>query len=148
MVTEDDMTSILLVEDQSTLRQLLSEVLEFSGYQVTVTGDGREALQLLQSGEYLPDLILSDLLMEPVGGAELLRAIRTEWWRQEIPFIMMSGQDQLAELAPELRLELDGFVIKPFGIKDILASVQLAFLKRQRKNGSRGQDRDDQQRFA
>ena len=142
------MTTILLVEDQSTLRQLLSEVLEFSGYQVKVTGDGREALNLLQSGDFLPDLILSDLLMEPMGGAELLRAIRAEWWRQEIPFIMMSGQDQLADLAPELRLELDGFVIKPFGIKDILASVQLALLKRQRKNENRNQDRDDSQRFA
>ncbi len=141
------MTTILLVEDQSTLRQLLSEVLEFSGYQVTTTANGQEALALLQSGSYLPDLILSDLLMEPLGGAELLSAIHGEWWRPEVPFIMMSGQDQIAELAPDMRLELDGYIIKPFGIKDILASVQLALVKRQRKN--RKQDRsDDTQRFA
>jgi two-component system response regulator MprA len=142
------MTTILLVEDQSTLRQLLSEVLEFSGYQVTTTADGAEALALLQSGTYLPDLILSDLLMEPMGGAELLRAISSEWWRQEIPFIMMSAPDQISELAPELRHEIDGVIIKPFGIKDALASVQLALVKQQRKNQNRRQDRDDTQRFA
>jgi two-component system response regulator MprA len=142
------MTTILLVEDQSTLRQLLSEVLEFSGYQVTTTADGAEALALLQSGNYLPELILSDLLMEPMGGAELLRSISGEWWRQEVPFIMMSAPDQIADLAPELRYEIDGVIIKPFGIKDALASVQLALVKQQRKNQNRRQDRDDTQRFA
>jgi CheY-like chemotaxis protein len=141
------MTRILLVEDQPTLRQLVSEVLELSGYQVTVTGDGHKALELLQSGTFLPDLILSDLLMEPIGGAQLLVHIRGDWWLRDIPFIMMTGQDQIAELAPDLRQEIDGYITKPFGIKDILTAVQQRLAKSQRKNRGDHQDGNNQ-RFA
>ena len=120
------MTSILLVEDQSTLRQLVSEVLEFSGYQVTAVADGREALALLQKGEYFPNLILSDMLMEPLGGDGLLQAVRAQWMLREIPFVIMSGKEQITAMPAELLREFDGYLEKPFGIADILASVQKA----------------------
>lgn len=142
------MTRILLVEDQPTLRQLVSEVLELSGYQVTVTGDGQKALELLQSGTFMPDLILSDLLMEPIGGAQLLESVRGDWWMRDIPFIMMTGQDQIAELAPELRQEIDGYITKPFGIKDILTAVQQRLAKSQRKNRDQQEGNNANQRFA
>jgi|SRR5664279_1432628 len=125
------MTSILLVEDQPTLRQLLSEVLEFSGYQVTAVADGREALDLLEVGEYFPNLILSDLLMDRLDGDELLQAVRSNWLWREIPFIIMSGQDQITALRLELKREVNGYLEKPFGIADILSTVQKALSKRE-----------------
>jgi CheY-like chemotaxis protein len=134
------MVRILLVEDQASLRRLVGEVLEFSGYQVVAVSDGQEALELLRSGEFSPDLILSDLLMDSVGGAELLEAVRGEWLWRDIAFIMMSGQDQLAALGEELRYEIDGYIAKPFGIKEILSSVQHALARHHRKDVDQSKD--------
>jgi len=134
------MTSILLVEDQPTLRQLVSEVLEYSGYQVTAVADGHEALALLRSGEYYPNMILSDMLMERLGGEALLEAVRDEWMLREIPFVLMSGKEQISALRPDLLREVDGFLEKPFGIADILTTVQKAITVRRHH-----QDSDQQQ---
>jgi CheY-like chemotaxis protein len=125
------MARILLVEDQPSLRRLVGEVLEFSGYQVVAVADGQTALDLLRSGEFCPELILSDLLMDSLSGAQLLDAVRSEWLWRDIAFLMMSGQDQLVALGEELHHEVDGFIAKPFGIKDILAAVQQALAKHQ-----------------
>jgi len=132
------MTSILLVEDQPTLRQLVSEVLEYSGYQVTALSDGHEALALMQTGEYFPSVILSDMLMEQMGGDALLEAIRAEWLWRDIPFILMSGKEQIMALPTELRHEVNGFLEKPFGIADVLTIVQKTLASRHRQD-------DDQQ---
>jgi CheY-like chemotaxis protein len=118
------MANILLVEDQPTLRQLISEILGFSGYQVTSVAGGREALELLQSGAYFPNLILSDLLMDSGNGDELLEAVRSEWLWREIPFILMSGKEQIEALRMELKYGVQGYLEKPFGIADFLALVQ------------------------
>ena len=132
------MTSVLLVEDQPTLRQLVSEVLEYSGYQVTAVADGHEALALLQAGDYFPNVILSDMLMEQMGGDALLEAVRSEWLWREIPFIIMSGKEQILALKPELMQEVTGFLEKPFGIADVLTIVQKALTIPRRQD-------DDQQ---
>ena len=125
------MVRILLVEDQPSLRRLVGEVLEFSGYQVVAVADGKSALELLRSGEFCPELILSDLLMDSLGGAELLSAVRSEWLWRDIAFLLMSGQDQLTALGEELHYEVDGYIAKPFGIKEILAAVQQALARHQ-----------------
>ena len=118
------MANILLVEDQPTLRQLIGELLEYSGYQVTSVAGGREALELLQSGTYFPNLILSDLLMDSGNGDELLEAIRSEWLWCGIPFILMSGKEQIDALRMELKYGVQGYLEKPFGIADFLALIQ------------------------
>ncbi|MCC6804258.1 MAG: response regulator [Anaerolineae bacterium] len=143
------MVRILLVEDQASLRRLVGEVLEFSGYQVTAVADGRDALGLLYSGEVCPDLILSDLLMDSLGGAELLDAVRSEWLWRDIAFVMMSGQDQLVALGEQLRHEVDGYIAKPFGIKEILGAVQQALARHQNKDTDQPNDLPgDAQRLA
>lgn len=143
------MVRILLVEDQASLRRLVGEVLEFSGYQVTAAPDGKEALELLRSGASCPDLILSDLLMDSLGGAELLDAVRGEWLWRDIAFVMMSGQDQLAALGEQLRHEVDGYIAKPFGIKEILAAVQQALARHQHADIEQRRDLPgDTQRLA
>lgn len=140
------MTSILLVEDQSTLRQLVSEVLEYSGYQVTAVADGREALELLKTGEYYPNVIVSDMLMERVGGDMLLKAVRAEWMLREIPFVLMSGKEQISAMPPELQREVDCFLEKPFGIADILTNVQKALTIQRHSN--RDQQQGGSERLA
>ena len=96
------MVRILLVEDQPSLRRLVGEVLEFSGYQIVAVSNGQAALDLLRSGEFCPELILSDLLMDSLSGAELLDAVRSEWLWRDIAFLIMSGQDQIEALGEKL----------------------------------------------
>jgi CheY-like chemotaxis protein len=119
------MTRILLVEDDLNLRHLMSEVLDLNGYEVTAVKDGREALTRLRAND-LPDLIMSDLLMEPMGGAELLDAVRSEWLWHEIPFVLVSGSDHLSSQQHKLRHKPDGYVGKPFGIPEMLLTVERA----------------------
>ena len=142
------MVRILLVEDQPTLRRLVGEVLEFSGYQVVAVGDAAVALELLRAGEFCPDLILSDLMLESISGADLLDAVRAEWLWQDIAFVMMSGQDQLSALGEELKHEVDGYIAKPFGIKEILTSVQHALARHQKQNADQQDTSDDATRLA
>lgn len=125
------MARILLVEDQPSLRRLVGEVLEFSGYQVVAVSNGEAALELLRSGEFCPELILSDLLMDSLSGAQLLDAVRGEWLWRDIAFLIMSGQDQIEALGTQLNYEVDGYIAKPFGIKDILGAVQKALARHQ-----------------
>ncbi len=119
------MTRILLVEDDLNLRHLMSEVLDLNGYAVTAVRDGCEALARLRAND-LPDLILSDLLMEPMGGAELLDAVRGEWLWHEIPFVLVSGSDHLSSQQNRLHHQPDGYVGKPFGIPEMLLTVERA----------------------
>ncbi len=119
------MARILLVEDDLNLRYLMSEVLDLNGYQVKAVRDGREALAVLRSND-LPDLILSDLLMEPMGGAELLDAVRSEWLWHEIPFVLVSGSDHLSSQHNRLKHKPDGYVGKPFGIPEMLMTIERA----------------------
>lgn len=125
------MVHILLAESDSALQRLVGEVLTFSGYRVTAVADGRAALDHLQTGDDLPDLILSDLVMEPVNGVELLDAVRSEGGWRDIPFLMMSGDDRLVSLWLELTPTLEGYITKPFAIKDLLASIQHALANSQ-----------------
>ena len=119
------MTRILLVEDDLNLRHLMSEVLDLNGYAVYAVTDGLEALDVLRSND-LPDLILSDLMMEPMSGAELLDVVRNEWLWHEIPFVLVSGSDQLSGQTRKLKNKPDGFVGKPFGIPEMLATIERA----------------------
>ena len=124
------MTYILLVEDQPALRQLVSEILGFSGYQVMTLPNGREALALLRSGTYFPNLILSDLLMDGGNGDEFLKAVRSEGLWREISFILMSGKDQIEAFPMEFNHDIQGYLEKPFGIAEILLVVQKALSAR------------------
>ncbi|MEO8394658.1 MAG: response regulator, partial [Chloroflexota bacterium] len=90
------------------------------------------------TGEYFPNVILSDMLMDRLSGDALLKAVRAEWMLRDIPFVLMSGKEQISAMPPELRREVDGFLEKPFGIADILTTVQKALTTNRRSN-------DDQQ---
>ncbi len=142
------MVKVLLIEDQPTLRRLVAEVLEFSGYHVVALGDANTALDMLRSAEFVPDLILSDLVLEAMSGTDLLDAVRSEWLWRDIAFIAMSGKEQIEALDSKQMREVDGYIAKPFGIKEVLTTVQHALAQRQRHNSERQDDTGDSQRFA
>ena len=85
------MFKILIVEDDATLRQLFSRVLTKNGYSVKGTGNGEEALSLLD-GEYF-DLIITDVMMPVMDGYQLISAIRQSG--NSIPVLMVTAKTSL-----------------------------------------------------
>jgi CheY-like chemotaxis protein len=82
---------ILVVEDEEDIRSVLEMFLEMSGYEVSSAGDGREALDMLTSGEPLPDLILLDLMMPVMNGWQFRTAQRANPALSAIPTAVLSG---------------------------------------------------------
>ena len=109
--------TILVVDDEPSIRDFLAWVLEDEGFRVTTAGDGREALAVAK--EQPPDVILTDLMMPVLDGYQLIDGLR----REQIPVravIAMSAVHVAADRTPPADL----FVSKPFEVEQILASVQ------------------------
>jgi DNA-binding response OmpR family regulator len=126
------MVKVLFVEADADLRHLISQLLTFSDHQVTTTSNGRAALALLQADSYHPDVILSDLLLDSIQSIELLEAVRSQAKWGEIAFIILATRPQLVAFELELTVEVDGYVSKPFAMKDLLMTIQRALVRRQR----------------
>lgn len=121
------MQTILVVEDDISIAEVMVDILEDTGYQVVVAGNGQEALAYLEDLESVgtfetahPDLILSDIMMPVMDGRELCKRLHANPAYSSIPRVMMS--------AAYGSINLDGceraaFLKKPFGIKDLLATV-------------------------
>lgn len=116
--------SILIVEDNAGVRDLVREYLTEHGYQVRVASDGHEGL--LDARHHRPDLVLLDVMMPGMDGLEFLRRFRAA---EQVPVIFLTARD--AELDKVLGLELgaDDYVTKPFSMAELLARVR-AHLRR------------------
>ena len=108
--------SVLVVDDEADIAGLLRLLLEGAGYQVAVAGDGRAALRLL--GESRFDLVLSDVMMPFLDGAELAATMRADPALRDIPLVLMSAAHAAAQAIPHA-----AFLPKPFDITDALATV-------------------------
>lgn len=122
--SELDIGTILLVEDDSTVRNLAQEVLESRGLQVVLASDGAEALELVQQRTTEFRLLISDCVMPHLSGPKL--AVRVRELLPEIRIVLMSGYTGLhLEDSPDA-LPADVFLQKPFSPAQLLAAVQTA----------------------
>ncbi|GHF93710.1 DNA-binding response regulator [Deinococcus piscis] len=113
------MKTLLLIEDNLDIRDLLREYLSEHGYAVRVASNGRQGLQ--EARHAAPDLVLLDLMMPEMDGLDFLRAFRADF---QTPVIVLTARD--AELDKVLGLELgaDDYVTKPFSMAELLARVR------------------------
>jgi CheY-like chemotaxis protein len=107
--------SVLVIDDDDDIRDTLSEVLEEVGYSVATAGQGREALALLR--QIRPQVILLDLNMPVMGGAEFRRAQRGDPDLAAIPTIIMTAVDRMPDRTSEL-------AAKPFRLPDLVALLK------------------------
>jgi DNA-binding response OmpR family regulator len=112
---------ILVVDDDESLRQLNTEVLKHSGYQVDAAEDGDVAWARLQLTSY--DLLITDQKMARVGGMELLRKLRAA--RLALPVIMATGTSPQAELTRQPWLQPAVVLLKPYTILELLGVVRV-----------------------
>lgn len=111
---------ILVVEDDSLIRRLNTEVLTYSGYQVDAAEDGAVAWEAMQNESY--DLIVTDNNMPRMTGVDLLQALHKA--KMSLPVIMATGTVPQDELDRYPWLEIDATLLKPYNYDELLATVK------------------------
>ena len=116
--------SVLVVEDDKNIAELLQMYLEKQGYAVTVAYDGGRGLEKFRAIQ--PDLVLLDVMMPVMDGWTLCRTIRGE---SKTPVIMLTAKSQLDDKIQGLQSGADDYITKPFEMREVLARVE-AVLRR------------------
>lgn len=120
------MTNILVVDDEASVRSLLSRILEKDGYQCTTVSDAAEARTCIQETHF--DLLLSDIKMPGESGLDLIQSVKTEYPDMAVIMVTVIDDQETARVA--LEIGIYGYIIKPFDENQILISVANA-LRRQ-----------------
>lgn len=123
------MEKILVVDDDRKITALLRRSLVFEGYDVQAAAGGEEGLRMAAS--WLPDLMVLDVLMPGLDGWEVCRRLRAAG--SEIPVLMLTAKDEIADRVKGLDLGADDYLVKPFALEELLARVRA--LLRRRKPG-------------
>lgn len=112
--------TVLVADDEKTIRDLLGCLLEREGYICKKAEDGEKALKILRRSKV--DIVITDIDMPVMNGLELLGHIKKEW--QELPVLLITGNgNSKATTGPEAALA-DGFIIKPFKNTEILCHIR------------------------
>ncbi len=116
--------SVLIVEDDPNIRELLQLYLEKGGYAVTLAADGGQGLEKFRAIK--PNLVLLDVMMPVMDGWSVCKAIRAE---SNTPVIMLTAKGETDDKVMGLRTGADDYVTKPFEMKELLARIE-AVLRR------------------
>ncbi|MFN2147187.1 MAG: response regulator [Anaerolineales bacterium] len=112
---------VLVVDDDTIFCEIMREILQAQGFRVHLAFTVEEALQIV---EMLPiDLILTDVMMPDIDGLSLIRHIRSRWWTEAIPMIVVSARVMPDEVEAARRAGADAFVPKPFSIQQLLGTI-------------------------
>lgn len=112
-------TSVLIVEDDRNIAELLQMYLEKEGYAVTCAQDGGQGLSKFRSIK--PDLVLLDVMMPVMDGWSVCRAIRAD---SQVPIIMLTAKGETDDKVTGLKSGADDYVTKPFEMKELLARIE------------------------
>jgi DNA-binding response OmpR family regulator len=116
--------SVLIVEDEKNIAELLQLYLEKEGYTVTVAADGGQGLEKFRSVK--PDLVLLDVMMPVMDGWAVCRSIRAE---SQTPIIMLTAKAETDDKVAGLKSGADDYITKPFEMREVLARIE-AVLRR------------------
>jgi two-component system response regulator MprA len=119
--------AILVVDDDQAVRDALRRALRMQGYVVTLAGDGEEALLKLRSNPGAADLLIVDILMPRLDGLEMTRRLRADG--NQLPILMLTARDQVADRVAGLEAGADDYLVKPFALEELIARVR-ALLRR------------------
>ncbi len=127
MKDHNDMPKILVIEDEMTLANNLSEKLKAEGYSVTLSADGEDGLAKVRQDH--PDLVVLDIMLPGLDGLSLCRIIRRDPGTNHIPIIMVTARGTEVDKIVGLESGADDYVVKPVALGEFLARVR-AVLRR------------------
>jgi CheY-like chemotaxis protein len=112
-----EVSRVLVVDDEPDMRFILRRIFERAGHEVVDAGDGDAALRLAEQAR--PDLVITDMMMPVMGGAELIRRIRAEPDTAAIPIMAVSGDSHLA-----VGTDADAVLAKPYTWRELIAVAE------------------------
>lgn len=121
------MRRILVVDDETRIRDVIKEYAEFEGYDVTEAGDGEKALELCSSQDF--DAIIMDIMMPGMDGFSACREIRKT---KDIPVLMLSARGEEYDKLLGFGLGIDDYVVKPFSPKELMARINVIISRNER----------------
>jgi two-component system, OmpR family, response regulator ResD len=125
-MTEHARGSVLVVDDEPTIAEVVARYLERAGYRARIAADGPQALQA--ASHERPDLVILDLMLPGLDGLEVMRRLR-EQDRDRIAVILLTAKGEESDRVIGLRLGADDYVVKPFSPAELVARVD-AVLRR------------------
>lgn len=118
--------TVLVVDDEQTVRDTVALRLEQDGHRVITAADGSAALTAFR--EHKPDLILLDLMLPELSGIEVTRIVRAE---SDVPILMLTARDGEIDKVVGLELGADDYVTKPFSLRELQARVRALLRRRE-----------------
>lgn len=116
------MKSVLIIEDEKDLAELLAFNLEKEGYTATCVHDGK--LGLARAGADLPDLILLDLMLPGMLGTEICKALRKDQRTAQIPIIMITAKGDEIDRVVGFEVGADDYIVKPFSMREVALRIK------------------------
>ncbi|MFN8611696.1 MAG: response regulator transcription factor [Vulcanimicrobiota bacterium] len=116
---------ILLVDDEESIRKFLRISLQAHGYQVLEAACGADAVELIQKEK--PDAVILDMGLPDVSGLDVTRAVRSWSW---VPILFLSVVDQERTKVEALEAGADDYMVKPFGLQELLARLKAALRRK------------------
>ena len=113
---------ILIVDDEPNIVISLEYLMKKEGFQVAVATDGESALR--QASEFVPDLVLLDVMMPRKSGFEVCEALRADPALAAVKIIMLTAKGRETEVAKGLALGADAYITKPFSTKDLVLRIK------------------------
>jgi len=111
--------SILVVEDEPSIAEVVGLYLQRAGYQVQTASDGKIAMAILEEG--IPDLVILDLMLPEIDGLSLTRWLRD---RSDVPIIMLTARREEIDRIAGLEMGADDYVVKPFSPQELVSRVR------------------------
>ena len=116
------MSTVLIVDDSPTVREMLSEQLKRSGFNVAEAVDGEEAIEKITASQ--PDLVITDIVMPRKNGYELCRWIKNEPSTKHIPVVMCTSKGEEFDVYWGMKQGADAYITKPYHPPDLLAAIK------------------------
>lgn len=116
---------ILIVEDELKIARFLELELEYEGYKVDKTHDGRTGLDKAVNGNF--DLVILDIMLPMLNGIEVLRRLRLH---SQVPVIVLTAKDEIMDKVTGLDMGADDYITKPFAIEELLARIRTSLRRK------------------
>ncbi|MEL7236019.1 MAG: response regulator, partial [Chloroflexota bacterium] len=125
----EDVKRVIIVEDEETLANNLSDKMQGEGFSVKTVNNGEQGLELIRAEK--PDLVVLDIMLPGLDGLSICRMVRNDPATAEVPIIMLTARGTEVDKIVGLESGADDYIVKPFGLGEFLARVR-AVLRRSR----------------
>ncbi|WP_420322002.1 response regulator [Flagellimonas sp.] len=121
------MKKVLVIEDHKDVRENTMEILELANYAVIASENGKMGVQ--KAKDWLPDVIVSDIMMPEMDGYDVLKALSQDEQTAGIPFIFLTAKDEKRDLRKGMSLGADDYLFKPFEAQELLDAIRMRLKK-------------------